>query len=168
MASAGLAPAVEIAIASGPLRMIAGRMKLQSGGTSTTFTSIARRSASSNTRMFTSVSPVAAITMKVRSRSPGVYSRRSQRIEPSSASSCSGSIACGRDERHLAVAGEQPLDLLEADVAASDHHAAAPGEPQAGDVERRVEHVLHAALIADPLAELADARLAGIGLGGHA
>ena len=38
---------VEIAIASGPVRMIAGRMKLQSGGTSTTFTSIARRSASS-------------------------------------------------------------------------------------------------------------------------
>ena len=47
LASAGLAPAVEIAIASGPVRKIAGRMKLQSGGTSTTFTSIARRSASS-------------------------------------------------------------------------------------------------------------------------
>ena len=46
-ASAGEAPAVEIAIASGPLRTIAGRMKLQSGGTSTTFTSIALRSASS-------------------------------------------------------------------------------------------------------------------------
>ena len=41
------APAVEMAIASGPVRMIAGRMKLQSGGTSTTFTSMARRSASS-------------------------------------------------------------------------------------------------------------------------
>ena len=47
LASAGLAPAVEIAIASGPVRKIAGRMKLQSGGTSTTLTSIARRSASS-------------------------------------------------------------------------------------------------------------------------
>jgi hypothetical protein len=46
-ASAGDAPAVEIAMASGPVRMIAGRMKLHSGGTSTTFTSIARRSASS-------------------------------------------------------------------------------------------------------------------------
>ena len=46
-ASAGDAPAVEIAIASGPVRTIAGRMKLHSGGTSTTLTSIARRSASS-------------------------------------------------------------------------------------------------------------------------
>ena len=43
----GDAPAVEIAIASGPLRTMAGRMKLQSGGTSTTFTSMALRSASS-------------------------------------------------------------------------------------------------------------------------
>ena len=47
LASAGEAPAVEMAIASGPVRMTAGRMKLHSGGTSTTFTSIARRSASS-------------------------------------------------------------------------------------------------------------------------
>ena len=46
-ASAGEAPAVEIAIASGPVRTIAGRMKLHSGGTSTMLTSIARRSASS-------------------------------------------------------------------------------------------------------------------------
>ena len=45
-ASAGDAPAVEIAIASGPVRTMAGRMKLHSGGTSTTLTSIARRSAS--------------------------------------------------------------------------------------------------------------------------
>ncbi len=35
------------AVARAVVRMIAGRMKLQSGGTSTTFTSIARRSASS-------------------------------------------------------------------------------------------------------------------------
>ena len=45
-ARAGEAPAVEIAIASGPVRRIAGRMKLHSGGTSTTLTSIARFSAS--------------------------------------------------------------------------------------------------------------------------
>src|SRR4051794_4873735 len=37
LASAGEAPAVEIAMASGPVRTIAGRMKLQSGGTSTMF-----------------------------------------------------------------------------------------------------------------------------------
>ena len=47
LASAGLAPAVEMAMASGPVRTMAGRMKLHSGGTSTTFTSIARFSASS-------------------------------------------------------------------------------------------------------------------------
>ena len=47
LASAGEAPWVEIAIAIEPWRTIAGRMKLQSGGTSTTLTSIARRSASS-------------------------------------------------------------------------------------------------------------------------
>jgi hypothetical protein len=46
LASAGLAPAVEIAMASGPVRTIAGRMKLHSGGTSTMFASIARSSAS--------------------------------------------------------------------------------------------------------------------------
>ena len=68
-ASAGEAPAVEIAIASGPVRTIAGRMKLQSGGTSTMWTSIARRSASSKTAMLTSVSSVQAITMKTPSRS---------------------------------------------------------------------------------------------------
>src|ERR1700675_1214784 len=38
-ASAGEAPAVEIAIASGPLRTIAGRMKLHNGGTPTPITS---------------------------------------------------------------------------------------------------------------------------------
>ena len=69
LASAGEAPAVEIAIASGPVRTIAGRMKLHSGGTSTTLTSIARRSASSYTAMFTSVSSVAAIAMNTPSRS---------------------------------------------------------------------------------------------------
>src|SRR5437763_1620200 len=71
LASAGDAPAVEIAIASGPWRTIAGRMKLHSGGTSTTFTSIARASASSDTAMFTSLSSVAAITTSTPSRSRG-------------------------------------------------------------------------------------------------
>ena len=95
LASAGLAPAVEIAIASGPVRTIAGRMKLQSGGTSTTLTSIARRSASSYTEMFTSESAVAAITRKRPSRSPGSKARRSQRIDPSAASSWSSDTASG-------------------------------------------------------------------------
>ena len=74
---------MEMAIASGPVRTIAGRMKLHSGGTSTTLTSIARRSASLKIRMLTSVSLVAAITMNVRSRSSGRYSRRTHSIEPS-------------------------------------------------------------------------------------
>ena len=73
----------------------------------------------------------------------------------------------GRDQRHVGVAREQALDLLEPHVAAADDQAATALEPQAGDVERRLEHVLHAGLIADPLAELADALLAAVGLGGH-
>src|SRR3954451_13297370 len=95
LASAGDAPAVEIAMASGPVRRIAGRMKLHSGGTSTTLTSIARFSASSYTRMLTSVSFVDATTMNVPSRSAGSYSRCSQRIEPSRARSWSSGTASG-------------------------------------------------------------------------
>src|SRR4051794_28217422 len=71
------------------------------------------------------------------------------------------------DEHHAAVGRQQALDLLQADLAPADHHAAPAGEPQARDVERGLEHALHARLIADPLAELADALLAGVGLGGH-
>ena len=83
-------------MASGPVRTIAGRMKLHSGGTSTMFTSIARRSASSYTRMFTSVSSVAAIAMNTPSRSSGpAYSRRSHSIEPSRASASSSGTAFG-------------------------------------------------------------------------
>ena len=119
--------------------------------------------------MFTSVSSVAAIAMKAPSRSAGAGVRaplpadralaRVLRAAPASASR--------RDQRHLAVAGEQPLDLLEADLAAADDHAAPAGQLQAGDVEGRVEHPLHAALVADPPAQLADALLACISLGGH-
>ena len=87
---------MEIAIASGPVRTIAGRMKLQSGGTSTMLTSIARFSASSKTAMLTSVSSVQAITMKTPSRSAApAYSRRSHSIEPSFARSSSSGWAVG-------------------------------------------------------------------------
>src|ERR1019366_4762933 len=74
----------------------------------------------------------------------------------------------GRDQRDVAVTHQQPFDLLEPDFAPADHHAAPAAEAQAGDVERRLEHVLHAGLVADPLAQLAYAFLAAIGLGGHA
>ena len=62
LVEAGDAPAVEIAIAIGPVRTIAGRMKLHSGGTSTTLQSVARASASSKSAMLTLVSFVEAIT----------------------------------------------------------------------------------------------------------
>ena len=75
-----------------------------------------------------------------------------------------GAPRLGRDERHVAVAGQQALDLLEADLAAADDQAAAPAQLQAGDVEGRLEHVAHAGLVADPAAELADALLAGVGV----
>src|SRR5262249_20310956 len=72
-----------------------------------------------------------------------------------------------RYQRHRAVAGKQPLDLLEAHLAAAYHHAAAAGELQAGNVEGGLEHPPSAALGAGALAQLAHALLAGIGLGGH-
>src|SRR5207247_5579507 len=68
-----------------------------------------------------------------------------------------------RDERDVAVTGEQPLDLLQADLAPADDYAPAPLQPQAGDVEGSVEHVAHAALVADPATEMADALLPGLG-----
>jgi hypothetical protein len=58
-------------------------------------TSIARRSASSYTAMFTSVSLVAAIAMNVASRSPVSYSRWIHSIEPSDASCWRSRLACG-------------------------------------------------------------------------
>src|SRR5207248_3978737 len=73
----------------------------------------------------------------------------------------------GGDQRYVAVTGEQPLDLLQADLAAAHDHAAPAGQLQAGDVEGRVEHPLDAALIADPPAQLTDALLACVSLCGH-
>ena len=76
-------------------------------------------------------------------------------------------MGLGRHEHDAGVAGQQALDLLQADVAAADDHAAAAGQLQAGDVERGLEHPGHAGLIADPLLQLTDAFLAAVGLGGH-
>jgi len=76
-------------------------------------------------------------------------------------------VGLGRDQRHVGVARQQALDLLEPDLAAAHHHAPAPGQAQAGDVERGLEHALHAGLVADPATQLADAFLAGVGLGRH-
>ncbi len=128
LASAGDAPAVEIAIASGPVRRIAGRMKLHSGGTSTTLTSIARFSASWKTPMLTSESFVAAMTMNEPSRSSGRYARRTHSIEPSAASSSIAGSTSGAIDDDVAVAGQQALDLLEPDLAAADDEAAAAAE----------------------------------------
>ena len=142
-------------------------MKLHSGGTSTTLTSIARASASSNTRMLRSVSSVAAIAIRQPSRSPaGVLAA----LPPDRALERQLDelrMGLGGDQRHVGVAREQALDLLEPDVAAADDHAAPAGQPQARDVERRLQHPLHARLVARALAELADALLAGVGLGRH-
>src|SRR5829696_7393266 len=73
----------------------------------------------------------------------------------------------GGDQRDLGVAEEKSLDLLEAHVATPDHEAAAALELDRSHVEGGIEHVAHAALVADPAAELADALLALEGLGGH-
>ena len=98
---------------------------------------------------------------------PAAYSRRIHSIEPSAASCLELRPGLRRDQHDAAVAGEQALDLLEPDLPAADDDAAAAGQLEAGDVERRVEHVAHAGLVADPAAELADAFFAGIGLSWH-
>src|SRR5262249_61287572 len=72
-----------------------------------------------------------------------------------------------RDERHVGVAGEQALDLLKPDLTAADDEAAPALQPQAGDVERRLEHPLDAFLVADALLQLAGALRADVGLGWH-
>jgi hypothetical protein len=76
-------------------------------------------------------------------------------------------VGMRRDERDVAATEEQPLDLLEADLAAADDQAAPPRQTQAGDVERHRKHVAHARLVADAATVLADALFAGVGLGGH-
>src|SRR3954447_5063367 len=73
----------------------------------------------------------------------------------------------GRHDGHVAVAGQQPLDLGEADPAPPDDEAAPPAELEAGDVERRRQHVADAGLVADPAPELADALLPFVGGGRH-
>ena len=90
--------------------------------------------------MLTSVSSVAAIAIRLASRSPASYTRRSQVIDPSAAKRASSAWASGATSVTRGVAGQQALDLLQADVAAADDHAAAAGQLQAGDVERRLEH----------------------------
>ena len=112
-------------MAIGPERTMAGRMKLQSGGTSTTLHSIERRSASSKTAMLTSVFEVAAIARKWPSRSPGANGRSVHSRSPAATSARMLVARLGCDHVHLGVAGQKALDLLEPDVARADDQAAA-------------------------------------------
>ncbi len=73
----------------------------------------------------------------------------------------------GCDHHDVAAAGQQALDLLEADLTATDDQAPAAAQLQARDVERRVQHVLDAGLVTEGFPELADARFSGIGLSWH-
>jgi len=73
----------------------------------------------------------------------------------------------GRDQCHIGPASEQTLHLLEPHLTTAHDQTPPAAEPQAGDVERRLEHALHARLVADPLAELTHAFLAAVGLGRH-
>ena len=167
LASAGLAPAVEIAMAIGPERTMAGRMKLQSGGTSTTLHSIDRRSASSKTAMF----DVGARGRGDREEVALEVARRERPLGPLEvAGRREGPDVVARlrsDHVDVGVAGQEALGLLEPDVARADDQAAAAGQLQAGDVERRVEHVGDAALVAQLEPVLAHARLPSVGLSGH-
>ena len=90
------------------MRAIAGMMKLQSGGTSTTLTSIVRASASWNTRTLSSVSAVAAKTRNAPSRSSLRYARSSSRSEPSRASCSISGSACSATTCTSASAASRP------------------------------------------------------------
>ena len=70
-ASAGAVPAVEMATVIGPRSTIAGMMKLESFGRSTTFTGTQRRWASCDTRTCNAPSSVATMTSVMPSRSAG-------------------------------------------------------------------------------------------------
>ena len=117
LASAGLAPRVETAIEIGPTRAMAGMMKLQSGGTSTTLTSIVRASASWKTRTLSSVSAVAA---KTEERALEVGAAVLAQVEPQRALArelLDLGQRVQRDHVHVGLGGQQALDLLEADRA---------------------------------------------------
>ena len=103
-----------------------------------------------------------------RARGPPVsYSRRIHSIEPSAASASSSGTACGETSTTRPSQASRPSTFSSPIVTAADDDAAAAGELQAGDVERRLQHALHAGLIADPAPELTDAFLACIGLSWH-
>ena len=124
LASAGLAPRVETAIEIGPMRAMAGMMKLQSGGTSTTFTSIVRASASWKTCTLSSVSEVAAKTRKAPSRSSLRYARSVELQRALARELLDLGQRVQRDHVHVGLGREQALDLLEPDRPGADDEAA--------------------------------------------
>ena len=124
MARAGLAPRVETAIEIGPTRAIAGMMKLQSGGTSTTLTSIVRASAlpehahvelrvgGGGEDQERALEVVAAVLAEVEPQ-------RSLAPEPLDLGQC-----VQRHDVHVRLGREQTLDLLQAHRPRAHHEAA--------------------------------------------
>ena len=86
-AAVGLAPPVVMPAESAPRRSRAGKMKLQSAGSSTTFTGRPRSRHSSETQRLSSLSPVADMTSDAPSRSDSRKPRRVSRKRPSSSRS---------------------------------------------------------------------------------
>ena len=149
-ASAGEAPPVETATAIGPSRCTAGRMKLQSSGTSATLQSIPRASASAWTRSFTARSEVAAITRNAPSRSLRlVAAARATRRRAPRTRRRSGETTVDR-----ASQATSPLPSR-ARPPAADDDAAAPRHVEAGHVELPAHRVSTAP---------DDALLVGVGL----
>ena len=151
LASAGLAPRVETAIEIGPTRAIAGMMKLQSGGTSTTLTSIVRASASWKTCTLSSVSSVAAKTRKAPSRSSLRYARSSSRSEPSRASSSTSGRAFRATTCTSASAASRPSIFSSPTGPGADDEAAPPTQIQARHEERRLHEIPAARRVATTL-----------------
>ena len=106
--------------------------------------------------------------MKTPSRSAGpAYSRRSQAIEPSAASSSSSGPPRARSSVTSPSQASSPSTFSRPISPPPTTRQRRPAQLQARDVERRVEHVAHAGLVADPAPELADAFLPGVGGGRH-
>ena len=167
MARAGEAPAVEIAIASGPVRTIAGQDEVAQRG-DVDDVDEHRPLLGGLVDGDVHVGVVGRRDRHELALEVGGLELAPLPLDRALGGQLADRLAgVGRDEDDVAVAGEQALDLLQPDVAAADDQALAAAEPQAGDVEGRLEHPAHAGLVADPPAELADALLAGVALGGH-
>ena len=136
-ASAGEAPPVETPTTIGSRRTIAGRMKLQSSGSSATLQSVDPSAAARETAAFTSRSSVAAIT----SRRPSTSARSNVPPLDPHRQAPQLVVDVRRDDGHARLAVEEPVHLLGRDPPAADDETVASTQVEARHVVARVAHV---------------------------